>query len=106
MTIEKTFDNHEDLNDNEVGFLNDINQLSELGYELENFIHQETSDSDGEIINEIVQLITEHENMNRNYHEAYKIIMRNKAKDYELLIMDMNNQKVTLHYQVIKMNES
>ena len=96
---------YEDLSYKANSFIRKIHELDELGKELQSFIQQETSNQMGDIIEAINESIQTQEKMNAAYHDAYETIMKNMATHYSHHILEMNGQKLTLYYEVIKNEE-
>ena len=96
---------YEDLSYKANSFIKKIHELDELGKNLQSLIQQETSNQMGDIIEAINESIQTQEKMNTAYHDAYETVMKNMATHYSQHILDMNGQKLTLYYEVIKNNE-
>lgn len=95
------FFKYEDLSYKANSFITTIQELRQLGGELQNFIQQETTEQTGEIIETINESIQIQEKMNHTLHDAYETIMKNMASDYSYHILDMNGQDITLYYEII-----
>ncbi len=95
------FFKYEDLSYKANSFITTIQELRQLGGELQGFIQQETSEQTGEIIEAINESIQTQEKMNHTLHDAYETIMKNMASDYSQHIHDINGQNITLYYEVI-----
>ena len=92
---------HQDLTYKANTFISKINELGRLGYDLQTFIQNETANEMGEIIETINETIQKQEEINRLYHDAYEIVMKNMANHYSNHIADINTQKLTLYYKII-----
>lgn len=96
---------YEDLSYKANSFIKKIHELDELGKDLQSLIQQETSNQMGDIIEAINESIQTQEKMNAAYHDAYETVMKNMATHYSHHILEMNGQKLTLYYEVIKNEE-
>ena len=96
---------YEDLSYKANSFIKKIHELAELGENLQSLIQQETSNQMGDIIEAINESIQTQEKMNAAYHDAYETVMKNMATHYSHHILEMNGQKLTLYYEVIKNGE-
>lgn len=93
---------NEDLTYKANSFITKIQELRQLGGELQSTIQQETSEQMGDIIEAINETIQTKEKVNGAYHDAYEIVMKNMASHYSNHIMEMNSQKLTLYYDIIE----
>lgn len=93
---------HEDLSYKANSFITKIQELRQLGGELQSYIQQETSEQMGDIIEAINETIQTKEKVNEAYHDAYETVMKNMASHYSTHILEMNTQKLTLYYDIIK----
>lgn len=93
---------YEDLSYKANSFITKIQELRQLGGELQSAIQLETSEQLGEIIEAINETIQTKEKVNEAYHDAYETVMKNMAGHYSNHIMEMNTQKITLYYEIIE----
>ncbi|WP_413363605.1 hypothetical protein [Lysinibacillus sp. 3P01SB] len=93
---------NEDLSYKANSFITKIQELRQLGGELQSAVQQETSEQMGDIIEAINESIQTKEKMNEAYHDAYEVVMKNMASHYSNHIMEMNSQKLTLYYEIIE----
>ena len=96
---------YEDLTYKSNSFLKNIQELEKLGQDLQDHIQKETDNQQGKIIEAINESIQNQEKVNTAYHDAYETVMKNMAAHYSHHIADMNWQKLTLYYEVIKNEE-
>lgn len=95
------FFKYEELSYKANSFITNIQEMRQLGGELQSFMQQETSEQMGDIIEAINESIQTQEKVNHAYHDAYEVVMKNMASDYSYHNLEMNGQKLTLYYEVI-----
>ncbi|MGM9949959.1 MAG: hypothetical protein ACI33P_07515 [Lysinibacillus sp.] len=105
QTMLHQFFMYEDLSYKANSFIKNIQELEKLGKDLEGHIQKETSKQQGKIIEAINESIQTQEKVNAAYHDAYETVMKNMATHYSHHILEMNGQKLTLYYEVIKNDE-
>src|SRR5699024_3129695 len=83
-------------------FIRYLEQLEESSRKLHLLTENELSSNEGLIIDKAEEKIRERTEYQQLYYETCKSSMKNMAAKYTDIVNDMNFQKITLHYDIIK----
>lgn len=100
------FEQTEEVTGKSDGFIEKLEELEGLAKRLQNVVHEEAEKSKGELIDQITESIDEHVNYSQLYYDAAKTSMENASKKYNTLINKIKAHHMTVHYEVIEMNQS
>lgn len=96
------FESVEDLTDKANTFIRYIEELEECSRKLHLLTKNELSSNEGLIIDKVEEKIQERTEYHPLYYDASKTNMKNMADKYTNIVNDMNSQKITLHYDILK----
>lgn len=99
------FEQYEDQTGKAERFIQDLEELESLAKRLQGMIMDETDQSKGNLIESINEAIEEKVTYSALYYDASKHSMENKAKEYDDIVNKIKNQHVTIHYEVMDMDE-
>src|SRR5699024_9876911 len=100
--IHYQFESFKDLTKKANPFIRYLEQLEESSRKLHLLTENELSSNEGLIIDKAEEKIRERTEYQQLYYETCKSSMKNMAAKYTDIVDDMNFQKITLHYDIIK----
>lgn len=106
MKILFSFEANEDLAKKTEQMVTKIEELETLAKKLQSVINEEVDKNKGLFIEEMGNSIDEHIRYSQLYYDAVKTSVGNSNDAYNKRINEIKAHNITVHYQVIEMNQT
>lgn len=106
LNIFYNFEMSEDTTGKSEKFIEKIEELESLAKRMQNVVHEEAAKSKGELIEQITDSIDDRVNYSQLYYDAVKNSMETASTTYNKRINEIKAHDITVHYEVVEMNQS